>query len=98
MARLFSFHIPRWTHLTWRQQSLAIACGATFIGLTISAGVVGISQFENEQLRIWLSLTLAPFIFVVMLGIVARLQQRIDLRAGRNATLPPDQNSELRRP
>ena len=88
--RKLSFSFSQWARLSWRRQSLVIAVFAMLTGFAMVGAVVSLWHVERAPLRLWVSMTMIPFGFVVMLGVIARLQQKIDLRAGRNATRPTD--------
>lgn len=80
------FNLLRWNRLRWRSKSLMLAGIFCAAGFLIAVGVVTLWQLDEAPFRFWFSMTFVPFVFIVMLGVLARLHQQIDMRAGREAS------------
>ncbi len=77
--------IEFWTRLSWWQRTrlamLSTVSAGTLLSVLIAVLIVSLDGSDNLNSLSWLAFTAFPLLAVIIIASLARLQERIDIRA-----------------
>lgn len=73
-----------WNLMSWWQQTVTVAVIGTIAGgfLSLLAIWLWVNFDETRRIAVWYTLSVFPLLVVVLIGFVAKIQERVEMRGG----------------
>lgn len=73
-----------WNLMSWWQQTVTVAVIGTIAGgfLSLLAIWLWVNFDETRRIAVWYTLSVFPLLVVMLIGFVAKIQERVEMRGG----------------